>query len=409
MRYLLYTYLLPIIFGLGGLYLLGSCQQQPETNKKNDIRADFEPAYSLFLMYKDGTTGFLLTDSLWKQSVEIAPPYRYFSREFIQKNGLVYYVNPQNNHLVQFKLSTEGLFPLDSIRLSSDNLENFLWKNDSDTLLLFNVQKGHPDTCWYYEIDTKPLSLIRKLQVPIPGSLQDFDIISIGLSYLNKDEIWLAYTYNKMINHHSYTTIDTMYYSTFDMETFTHKELQKDSRSTYPGGINTVQPYGAQLVNGDYYFMSCPGVALGNRPSLPTAIFRRLNGNSHVDTTYMLSISDSIGNHAYGLWLVKDHEVIIRSERKDKYSDFSTHHRVFQFDYYLVDLLAGTFEKLDLPLDRGTRKENVLVRDNVVYFGLDSEGEHHYVWRYELSDGHIEHVFQSTVSTDFILRLDDLR
>src|SRR5690606_7746528 len=173
-----------------------------------------------------------------------------------------------------------------------------------------------------------------KQHVRIPSAVEDYNLLSIGLSRFQHNELWIAYTYSKFVGMHDYTTVDTMYYATFDFQTLTQKKIQKDSRSAYPGGINTVQSYDMELKNGDYYFMSCPGIALGNAPDMPTAVFRRENGQDMVDTQYMLNISEHIGNHAYGLWQVADNQVVIRSERKDKYADFANHHAVYQFDYY---------------------------------------------------------------------------
>ncbi len=393
-----------LVVGLGCFFLVEACQSAKDAKEK--IPADFTAAYSLYLIYEDGTMGFLLTDSLWQRSFEIPVPYPQFSREFIQKGGLFYHVNPISDHLIQFKLSPTGFQALDSLPIVNDNIENFVWKNDSDTLLLLNVQKGLRDTCWFYEIDTRSFSLLRKEQMPIPSAVEDFNLLSIGLSSFEKNELWVAYAYSKIVGQHDYTTSDTMYYATFDAHTLSEKKLQKDNRSTYPGGINTVQTYEARLQNGDYYFMSCPGIALGNSPSKPTAILRKLNGSDEVDAHYMLNVSDSIGNHAYGLWHLEGHNVIIRSERKDKFTDFSNHHAVFQFDYYLADLLKGSFEKLDLPLDKGTRKENVLVRNGKAYIGIDDEQQRHQVWQYDPTTGKTQPIFTSTAATSYILRLD---
>lgn len=400
-------YLMMVIYGLLSLCCLTSCLDR--SAKKVEMPADFDPAYSLYLINDDGSTGFQIIDSSWQKSYEVAVPYPQFSREFIQRKGYFYHVNPLSNNLIQLKLTATGFKAIDSVALINTNIENFLWKNDTDTLVLLNIEKGRQDTTWFYEISTQPLSLVRKGIVPIPSAMEDFNLVSIGLSQVNKDDLWIAYSYNKILGVNDYTTSDTMYFATYDLQNLELKNLQKDSRSTYPGGINTVQSYGAYLPNEDYYFMSCPGIALGNNLALPTAIFRKKKGSEQVDTTYMLNISDSIGNHAYGLWHIQGDQVIVRSERKDKYTDFSNHHAVFQFDYYLLDVKKGSFERIDLPLDKGTRKENVLVRNKKVYFGIDDEKKQHRVLQYDPQTGKVHPIFTSTLSTSYILRLDWLK
>lgn len=372
----------------------------------------FSPNYALYLLNADGSNSFYLKESLHDEGniQEISVPNDNFTREYIQKDGYFFHVNERTDHLVRYQLNDlNELITLDSIQLKDGYLENYLWKNDSDTLLLFTVEKKTTDKSRMYVLDAKNFKLLREQLLPIPNAVADFDLLNIGVVDIVKDRLWIAYSYSKYLKDRDYTTSDTMYYTTLDFTTLEVLDLQRDSRSSYPGGLNTVQSYSARDESGDFYFMSCPGVALGNNQSLPTAIFRKKRGQVRVDTDYILNISKAINNHAYGFWYLGKHKAIIRSEQKEKYTDFSNHHSTYQFEYYLVDLISQKFQKLDLPLDKGTRKENVLVQGDSVYFGIDSEDQQHQIWHYSISQDRLTPVSSVSKSVDYILRLDFLK
>lgn len=395
-------FLLP--FGLI-LLLLASCESpQPKES--------FRPNYALYLLNEDGSNSFYLKQSLQDQgkTQEISVPNADFTREYIYKDGFFYHVNEGTDYFVRYQFDDlNKLTAVDSIHLKDGYLENYLWKNDSDTLLLFTVEKKTTDKSRMYVLDTKNFKLLREQLLPLPTAIADFDLLNIGVVDIVKDSLWIACSYSKYLEDKDYTTSDTMYYTTLDFTTLEVLDLQKDSRSSYPGGLNTVQSYSARAENGDFYFMSCPGVALGNNQSRPTAIFRKKNGQVRVDTDYILNISKAINNHAYGFWYIGGHKAIIRSEQKDKYTDFSNHHSTYQFEYYVVDLISQKLQKLDLPLDKGTRKENVLVQGDNVYFGIDSEDKQHQIWVYSISQARLNPVSPVTKSVDYILRLDSLK
>ncbi|WP_144062627.1 hypothetical protein [Sphingobacterium paucimobilis] len=400
-------YFLPFLY-IGFLTSLGlffSCTSSSSP-------ATFLPDYALYLLNEDGTNSFLLKESLKddQKEIEIPIPSKEFTREYIQKGGVFYHFNEWNSHFIRYQLDdNKHMVAVDSIQFKDGYLENYLWKGDTDTLLLFIVEKKTTARARMYMVDTKEFKLIRDEALPFPASVADFNLLSIGLVDFVDDKLWMAYCYSKVLTIDDYTTSDTMYYATLDFSSFDIVNLQKDTRSSYPGGINTVQSYSFRDDQGDFYFMSCPGVALGNNLSKPTAIFRKKAGSQQVDTSYMLDVSERILNHAYGFWYVGGQKAIIRSEQRDLYTDFSNHHSVFQFEYYLVDLATKKLEKINIPLDKGTRKENVLVQDGYVYFGIDSDGKKHEVWRYTPANGKTDKVFSASKSVNYILRLDFLK
>ncbi|MFZ4861770.1 hypothetical protein ACL9RF_06255 [Sphingobacterium sp. Mn56C] len=387
------------------LILLGACSQRDKVPAA-------APQYAIFTLDKDGMNRMFITDSLYPQTalLEIQIP-AFFDREYIQKAGYFYHVDYRSSQFIRYHidLKAQKLQALDTIQLDNRYIEQFHWKNNTDTLLVFTVERNSKKTCSLFEIDAKNFKLIRQTLLPIPNTDTVFNRLNIGLVAVQNNALWLAYSFGNYLNMNDYSTQDTSYYINLDFKTLQVNNLQKDSRSTYPGGINTVQTYSADTENGDLYFMSCPGIALGNNLHQPTAIFRKPKNAINVDTNYMVNISKAIHNHAYGFWYIGNNKALIRSEQKDKFTDFANHHSTFQFEYFVLDLHSGKLHKLALPLDKGTRKENVLVHNNMVYISIDDSDDKHRIWQYSLADEKITEILSINKSTDYLLRMDYLK
>jgi len=382
---------------------LSGCKQEKTTLLNHE--------FSLFLLEKDNSQAFLLSnnlDSVTPKTIEL-PVSRSlsFNREFLVRDGFYYQLNFKNNYFRKFGLTEKGLIPLDSIYLENNYLENATWLNESDTLLISTIEGMHQDRGNIFVLDTKNFKLIAKKQLPIPPAKDAFNILNIGVVNMYENKLWVGYSYSKYLEMDDYTTADTMLFMTLDWPSLQVLHQEKDNRSTYPGGLNFVQSYSFTDEKGNFYFMACPGIALGNNEQKPTAIFRKTKDNNAIDAKYMINISKQIGNHAYGMWYLGQQEVLIRSERKDLYTTYATHHSTYQFEYYRINLKTGAFKKLDVPLDKGTRKENVWVKGENVYIGIDDAQDEHAVWIYNKQTEKVQKGITIPNKTSFILRLDN--
>lgn len=381
------------------------------SDKKNQESAS-EIHYTAYTLNKDHTSSFVLLDSLdtRNQTRQAANPTKNFNREYIQKDGSFYQHDFKSGFFFKYHLSSSGQFVVvDSVELGKVHLENFLWKAKSDSLLLFTVQQPNIGKSSMHLIETDPLRILRQEDLPLPSAIDEYGLINIGVVDLRDDKLWIAYSFSKFIGNNDYTTAPQMYYTTLDFHSFECLHSQEDHRSTYPGGISTVQNYQDRNEQGDLYFMTCPGIALGNREDAPTAIFRKLANSNEVDRKFMINISAQLNNHAYGFWYLGDQKAIIRSEQKDKYTDFSDHHSTYQFEYYLVDLDSGDLEKINIPLDKGTRKETVLIEQGIAYIAIDDKDDQHSLWAFDPSSKQTKLIRQFGKDIDFILRLDKLK
>ncbi|TZF84095.1 hypothetical protein FW774_11685 [Pedobacter sp. BS3] len=389
-----------------GILLFAAC-------KNPSSRADKPQKYSLHLMDMDAREYIVTTDDLDSglikpEEVTEALPDT-ISRNIIVKNGYYYSLQRKSDILTRYALKDRKLFPIGHLQLHNFSLENFLWFG-RDSLLLSGLNYSS-DTAKYYLIDTKNMQVLANGLLDIEKPTGKFVSTSIGFVEKRKDTLFVGYTFHPPIQGASYTSSDTMYVSRLVYPEMKSIGLQKEWRSTYPGGINNVQHNEFTDEHGDFYFMSCPGIAMGNRPDLPTAVFRIKANSSIVDPDYFFNLSSSvIHNHAYGLWYIGHGKAIVRSERKDLYKGLSDHWSTPHFEFYVLDIIhQKVIKKLDLPLDKGTRKECILVKGDNVYIAVNSPTDGNYIWKYNLKTEQLTRGLQLGGVSAFIVRLDRLQ
>ena len=379
---------------------------------KNSSSTSHPEKYSIHIMDMDAkeyivTTNDLEAGLIKPEEITEALPDS-ISRNIIVKDGFYYSLQRKSDILTKYSLKDRKLFAVGHLQLQDYNEENFLWIG-KDTLLLSGLN-NQSNIAKYYLIDTREMKVFANGLLAIQKPYGKFKSTSIGFVQKRNDTIFVGYTFHPPIQGGDYTTSDTMYVSRLTYPQMTSIGVQKEIRSTYPAGINTVQHNEFTNEHGNFYFMSCPGIAMGNRADLPTAIFRINANSSSVDPTYFFDLSSSIiKNHAYGLWYVGDGKAIVRSERKDLYKGLSDHYSTPHFEFYLLDIInQKVIRKLNLPLDKGTRKECVLVNGDIVYIAINSATDGNYIWKYNLKTDELTKGLELGGVSAFIVRIDKL-
>lgn len=384
-----------------------SCKQIPEKN--------IDPNFVFCLFNKDEKpTSLLFTESLDdRESPTLQIPLassRIQEREYIYKNGFFYRLSSRTSTFTKYQLQGSSFVLLDSIQLKNRDFETIAWKDDRNLVAVSREHTGQQTTrARLYQINVEAMKIIKEDTIVLPFANNEYSAVHLGLVDIENDHLWLAYSFFKSTGKYGHTTSDTTYYATIKYNSFKLLHIQKETRSTYPGGFNIIQSYSFKDEQGDYYFMTNPGIALGNNPKLPTAIFRKKKGQLLVDQDFMINISKSIGNHAYGLWYLGSGKAIIRNEQKNRYTDFSNYHAVYQFEYKLVDLKSGAIENIPLPLDKGTQKENVWSDREFAYIAIDGPNDEHRVWKYNLQTKEISKGIKLPSATNFTVRMDYLK
>ncbi|MFA4868527.1 MAG: hypothetical protein WC623_10030 [Pedobacter sp.] len=390
------------------LFCLTACTQSPEASGDNS-----DKKYSIYILAKDGKEYIIESNSL--NEGELKPELDGadlsnipVSRGAIVKKGFYYQLDRKNQLLVKYKILDKQLKKIASVPLKDFSIENYYWKS-ADTLLLTGLNSTDFSQVKYAMINTKDMNQVAAGNLDIPRPSGRFNNMSVGFVELRGQQLLLGYTYHEQLSTANYTTSDTTYITEFRFPLMKVVRTDKDTRSTYPGGVNTIQPYSFNDEQGNYYFMTCPGIALGNRPELPTAIMQIKAGANAPDENYFFNLSASaIHNHAYGMWYLGNNKVIVRSERKDLFKDLNDHYSTAHFEFYIVDLITKAIQKLDLPLDKGTRRQCVIVNKDDAYISVNSSTEGNYVWIYNKKTGKLKKGLQLSGNTDFILRIDEL-
>jgi hypothetical protein len=373
-----------------------------------------EKKYSLYILSKDGREYIVETNTL--DSGQLNPDQigadlqtQKTTRTVIVKNGFYYHLNRKNASFEKYKINDREMIEVAAAPLSDFSIENYRWMN-GDTLLLTGLDAKTSSQAKYVILKTGNMQEVAAGNMEIPLPQGRFNSISIGFVERRNQQLLVGYTYHQWLDASNYTTSDTTYVTKLTYPQMTAVKTSKDTRSTYPGGINTLQPYSFNDEQGNYFFMTCPGIALGNRPELPTGVMR-INANEDApDKDYFLNLSASVThNHAYGMWYLGNHQAIIRSERKDLFKGLGDHYSTPHFEFYLIDVAEGkVIKKLDLPLDKGTRRECVLIQNNIAYISINSATAGNYIWLYNIQTGTLKKGLQLVGNTDFILRIDKL-
>lgn len=370
--------------------------------------------YSIYILAKDGNEYMVETDQLdegvilpEKEGAELNT--REMDRSVIVKNGYYYHLNRKKATLVKYELRNRQLSAVQSMPLAKFSIENFHWLG-RDTLLLTGLNTPDFTQVKYSMLNVAAMTPISEGNMDIPVPSGKFDNMSVGFVKKQGSKLLVGYTYHQELGLLNYTTSDTTYVTELNYPQMTAVKTAKDTRSTYPGGVNTVQTSSFEDAQGGFYFMDCPGIALGNRPELATAILRINKNETAPDPHYFFNISTAIGNHAYGMWPIGGDKAIVRAERKDLFKGLWDHYSTPHFEFYLVDVKNNkVLQKLALPLDKGTRRECVLLKDNIAYISISSSAEGNFIWKYDLKTGALSKGLELAGNTDFILRIDQLR
>lgn len=369
--------------------------------------------YSFFIMSKDQRQYLWQTDSLdggkanpIKEGVLLGHPPRIWYYLLV-KNGFYYYVDPKTEYFVKGRITGGHFERLDSVYLKDFSYPDNALFMDADTAFLVNHSVGMKPKR-YAKVNVQDMSAVTDT-LPLPPPEEPFNNMSVGFECWRDKQLWMGYTYHFNNQEKGYGSADTVYVARMSYPEMALQHIEKDPRSTYPGNVNTAQQNTFFDEQGDFYFLSCPGIARGANPNQPTAIYRMKAGEQELDSTYFFNISaSSIQNHAYGLWYLGNHKALVRSERKDLFRTYEEHYLLAHIEYYEVDLRTQAVHKLDLPLDRGSSRTCVLIQDEQAYITINDGKGNNDVWIYRSRDQLLTKGLHLEGDIDYIFRLEEL-
>lgn len=388
----------------GTVAVLSGCSEKAEEHRKK---------YSILVMSKDHVQYVIQTDTLdggvvdpVKTGAAVMSPRRIWFYMMV-KNGNYFYINRKTDYFVRNRVIDNRFTPIDSIHLPDmRDLENFNWYHP-DSLLIISYP-GRMKSPLYARINTNTMKATTGvLQLPVPFA--PFNNMTVGFSEFSDDKLWVGYTYHKSSGEEGYGSSDTVYVANLNYPSMSLNNVFKDSRSTYPGSVNTSEQTTFRDEHNNFYYLSCPGFARGGNPQQATAIYRIKSGASEPDTSYFFNISASpIANHAYGMWYIGNNKAIVRSERKELFKTFEDHYMKPHMEFYEVDLTTQAVHKLDLPLDKGTSRTCVLYENGLAYISVNSDMEGNYIWVYNPESKSLKKGLKLDGEVDYIFRLEKL-
>ncbi|MDW7691679.1 DUF4374 domain-containing protein [Flammeovirgaceae bacterium SG7u.111] len=148
----------------------------------------------------------------------------------------------------------------------------------------------------------------------------------------------------------------------YDAATLQLEKTIKDDR-TAGLGLSVVSSHGIDE-SGNLYLISCPSNYWGANESLPSGLLRINAGEDDFDSNYFLDLSSKFnGNHTAGFLYVGNNKAIVQVFRSDLIEEYSDYQWDFNIEYYVVDVVSGETEKLNIPLAMYPRNAMTITRD----------------------------------------------
>jgi hypothetical protein len=397
-----------IAFFLVFITILSGCVDNEHSGQSVHVKKK----YSIYAMMRDGKEYIIQTDSLAggfvnpEKGAQVVPAPMYY--DLIVHNGSYFRLNWKTKSFEKYQIKDNIFTKNAELSLSGISaIENYNWIGPDSLLIIGFDEKSLKVK--YAKIQVEEMKAVQG-EMEIPSPFEAYNWMSIGFSKFTDDnKLLIGYAYHTTTNLNSYTTGDTIYVETLSYPGMKSLGRYRETRSVYPGGMNTRQPHSFTDENGDFYFIACPGIASGNMPDKPTGIFRIKKSETTIDPDYFFNISSSpVQNHGYGFWYIGNGKAIVRTERKGFFAGMKDHYKVAQFDFYVLDLESKNVNRLGLPLDKGTARQCVLVENGLVYITVNSNSEGNYVWIYNPKTGNLKKGMQFEGDVDYILRLDRL-
>jgi hypothetical protein len=368
--------------------------------------------YSIYVGLKNEKDYLVTTDVIDSGTLDpeklgvLAEPQHIF-HDLIVKDGRYYRLDQRTGMFTESTITEEAFKENKSVKIEGFNdIENYNWISN-DTLMLIGYEEKSKKAR-YAKINVRNMTVVQN-ELPIPTPFGNYNWMSIGFTKFFGNKLIVGYCYHSTTKLHSYTTSDTLYAEVISYPDMKSIDRLKDTRTTYPGGINSAMQSFFTDEKGDFYFLACPGIATGNVPEKPTGIFRIKAADQQIDPDYFFDISASpIQNHGYGLWYLGKGKAIIRTERKGVFTGVNDHWKVPHIDFYLLDIASQTTKRLKLPLDKGTRKQCVLIENGLAYIAINSDKEGSAVWIYNPANDSLKKGLKLTGEINYFLRLERL-
>lgn len=311
------------------------------------------------------------------KGAEITGAARLFKKGF--------YYNIVTGNLVKYKYENNLLTPAGQVAVTGSALYSY-WLND-ETLIVCNGTITAPSNVLTYSIvNVTTMTVTKSGSLTLTGLAATDKAIYMSGCILRNNRLYIPY----VVYHSGWTATDVAYLASVDYPSMTNLTITSDTRSAYAGSFSSVIPSTA-LLNGDIYMLTNTGDRWAATPNKPSAVYRIKAGENAFDASYFFDLSAiSAGNREfYGFWDLGNGKAITRLGRTGLLTTFDDYFTTDVFDYYVVDVVAKTKTKLDLPLSKVVHASTVIVENGKAYIAVASSTSGNYVYTYDIASGSI--------------------
>ena len=367
-----------VLFGV----LLLSCD-----NKSSQTSKSSPDLYGLLLKSADDSKQYLIqTPSLMENSPETDIGSKEVSPIiFAYKDGFYYGIDETKKQLTRFKPNDNTLLEDKVCALDTIPWKYFSswhdWVN-KDTLMIGSTMEGSQFVYALIDVRTMTVAKHGTFDIPLPVKPEYYGGV---FAKLRDNRIYIAYTFYEGVNSMA-PARDTTYMAVVDYPSMKTLNMQKDTRSTWPGGYFLHAPF-SLINNGDIYFLTQPGGRTHNHPTKSTGIYRIKKGEERLDSAYFFRPTDKQKQEGYLLYDLGHGKALMKMVEKKRINRYMDYLENSIVDYYILDLYTQKKTKLDLPLDLLIFEQNVLVENDQVYIAVNTGRNESTIWQYNLPTG----------------------
>lgn len=294
-----------------------------------------------------------------------------------------FYYNISNGTLIKYKYENNLLTSAGQVAVTGSALYSY-WIND-ETLIVWNGTTTAPNNVMSYNIvNVSNMTVTKTGSINLTGLATGDKAIYLSGCILRGSRLYLPYAvYNS-----GWTSTEVSYLASVDYPAMTNLSITSDTRSAYAGSFSSVIP-STVLLNGDIYMITNTGDRWAVTPNKPSAVYKIKAGENAFDTSYFFDLSAISGGNRefYGFWDLGNGKAITRLGRADLLKTFQDYFATDVFEYYLVDVVAKTKTKLDLPLSKVVHASPVLVESGKAYIAVASSTSGNFVYTYDIASG----------------------
>lgn len=368
------------------LLALGACKK-----KTDPVNTPSTPGYVVEVRSADGNVfGLHPVSDLTTGEAEISEASEGLFNFYIgdwDANGALYSRDWDPHKFVKYKYDNGGINITQTVAMQESYDPSANVRLDADRVWF--VRKIDGNTVYWDVLNTTSMTFENSGSFTLP--VKSGYRLGAGFASKHGDKLILGY-HQKTDDANK--IIDSVYIAVLDGINFTVQSLDKDFRSAGAGCSWSSSSFTTE--NGDTYFLNFPYAYVGNNPAEPSGIMRVQNGQTTIDDSYFFDVSDVTGGNNFNgpSIYMGNNKVLVQIVREDLVvnGDYwgADPSAVFQNEYYVLDLVAKSATKLNVPLSRGNGDGNPIKISDELYAFAVNEANGNFVYTYNTSTGEVK-------------------